>query len=255
MRLPVLVAGTQSALGKHPLQMMGGGHGGVHQRDARAHKLPDHAFQQRVVGAAQNQGIYSGFAHLGQVLGNDQLRDLLLFGFAVIHIPGLHQRYKQRAGTGSDLHPGYQLPQQLFVAAGADGGGCANDADAAVTGDKGSLPGGGIHYAKVGHRQLGCLRSRVGAAHRAAGGHDALDVFGKQKGHVLPGVLQNGLRAAAAVGHPTGIAEVDDILMGQALAQLPHAGQAAQTAVEHTDGAIIHAAFPSFPPPVRSGGR
>ena len=249
------MAGTQPALGEHPLQMMGGGHGGVHQRDARAHKLPDHAFQQRVVGAAQNQGIYSGFAHLGQVLGNDQLRDLLLSGFAVIHIPGLHQRYKQRAGTGSDLHPGYQLPQQLFVAAGADGGGCANDADAAVTGDKGSLPGGGIHYAKVGHRQLGCFRSRVGAGHRTAGGHDAFDVFGKQKGHVLPGVLQNGLRAAAAVGYPAGIAEVDDILMGQALAQLPHTGQAAQTAVEHTDGAIIHAAFPSFPPPVRSGGR
>lgn len=63
------------------------------------------------------------------------------------------------------------------------------------------------------------------------------------------------LDRAASVGHPTGIAEVDDILMGQALAQLPHAGQTAQTAVEHTDGAIIHAAFPSFPPPVRSGGR
>ncbi len=108
------MAGAQPALGEHPLQMMGGGHGGVHQRDARAHKLPDHAFQQRVVGAAQNQGVHPGLAHLGQVLGNDQLRDLLLSGFAVIYIPGFHQRDEQGAGAGGDLHPGHQLPQQLF---------------------------------------------------------------------------------------------------------------------------------------------
>ena len=207
------------------------------------------------MGAAQNQGIHPGFAHLGQVLGNDQLRNLLLSGFAVIHIPGLHQRYEQRAGAGSDLHPGHQLPQQLFVAAGADGGGCANDADAAVAGDKGCFPGGGIHHAQIRHRQPGRLCSRVGAGHRAAGRHDALYIFRKQERNILTGVLQNGLRAAAAVGDAAGIAEIDDVLVGEALAQLPHAGQAAQTAVEHADGAIIHAAFPFFPEPVRSAGR
>ena len=48
-----------------------------------------------------------------------------------------------------------------------------------------------------------CIRDRVGTGHRTAGRHDALDVLGQQEGDVLPGVLPDGLRAAAAVGHPT----------------------------------------------------
>ena len=91
----------------------------------------------------------------------------------------------------------------------------------------------------------------VGAGHRAAGGHDALDILREQERDVLPCILQNSLRAAAAVGDAAGIAEVDDILVGKALAQLPHAGQAAKAAVEYADGTVIHAAFPSFPEPER----
>ena len=68
------------------------------------------------------------------------------------------------------------------------------------------------------------------------------------------GLISLKLKAVAqpsAVGDTTGITKIDDVLMGEVLAQLPHAGQAAQAAVEHADGAIIHAAFPSFPAPVR----
>ena len=55
-----------------------------------------------------------------------------------------------------------------------------------------------------------------------------LYIFRKQERNILTGVLQDGLRAAAAVGHPAGVAKVDDVLVGQPPAQLPHTGQAAQ---------------------------
>ena len=169
----------------------------------------------------------------------------------MVHIAGLHERHEEGAGPGCDLHAGNELAQDGLVAAGADGGRRADDADAAVPGDESGLPCRSVHDAQIGDGELCSLGGGVDAGHRAAGRHDALDVFGKQKGHVLPGVLQNGLRAAAAVGYPAGIAEVDDILVGEALAQLPHAGQTAKAAVEYADGAVIHAAFPSFPEPER----
>ena len=251
----VLLRRAQAPLRQHPLQMVGCRLGRVHQRDRLSHELPDHGLEQRVVGTAQDQGVHPGVPHLGEVLGDHQAGDLLLFLFAVIHIPGFHQRHEQRAGAGGDLHARHQFAQQRLIAAGADGGRSADDTDAAVAGGKGSLPGGGIHHAQIGHRQPGRLGSRVGAGHRTAGRHDAFYVLGQQKGDVLPCILQDGLRAAAAIGHTAGVAKVDDLLMGQALAQLPHAGQAAKAAVKYADGAVIHAAFPSFPGQVRSAGR
>ena len=256
MRLTlVLLCSAQAALGEHLFQMVGGGLGRIHQRHALAHELADHGLEQRVVGAAQNQGVHTGFTHLGQVLSDHQLRHLLSALLAVVHVTGLHQRHEQRAGPGGDLHPRHQLTQQLFVAAGADGGSGADHADAAVAGSKGCLPGSSIHHAQIGHRQLCRFCSRVGTGHGAAGRHDALYIFRKQECHVLTGILQDGLRAAAAIGHAAGIAKIDDLLVGQALAQLPHTGQAAKAAVEYADPAVIHAAFPFFPEPARSAGR
>ena len=251
----MLLRRFQAAFREHPFQMMGGGLSGVHQRHLPSHELTDHGLEQRIMGAAQNEGIHPGIPHLGQVLCNDQLRHLLPALLAVVHITGFHQRNEQRTGPGGDLHTGHQLAQQLFIAAGADGRRRANNADAAVAGGKGRFPGGGIHHPQIRHRQPGRLCSRVGAGHRAAGRHDALYIFRKQERNILTGVLQDCLRAAAAVGHAAGITKIDDFLVGQTLAQLPHAGQPAQTAVEHADGAIIHAAFPFFPEPVRSAGR
>ena len=235
--------------------MVGGGLGRVYQCHALPHKFADHSLEQRVVGAAQDQGVHPGVPHLGEVLGNDQPGHLLLFFLAVVHISGLYQGHEQGAGLGKDLHARHQLPQQRLIAAGADGGRSADDTDAAVAGGKGRFPGSSVYHAQIRHRQLCCLRSRIGAGHRAAGCHDAFYIFRKQECDILTGVLQDRLRAAAPVRHTAGIAEIDDILMGQTLAQLPHAGQPAKAAVKYADGAVIHAAFPSFPAQVRSGDR
>ena len=92
-------------------------------------------------------------------------------------------------------------------------------------------------------RHIDNMKNGFGLPVVVAVSYTHLDVYKRQ--------LQNSLRAAAAVGDAAGIAEVDDILVGKALAQLPHAGQAAKAAVEYADGTVIHAAFPSFPEPER----
>ena len=206
---------------------------------------------QGIVGAAEDEGVHPGLPHLGQILRDDQTGHLLLVEGTVVHITGLHEGDEEGTGTGGDLHAGDKLPQQGLIAAGTDGGRRADDADAAVAGDEGGLPGGGVHDAQIGDGELRGLGGGVDAGHRAAGGHDALHILRQQEGDVLPGVLQNSLRAAAAVGDAAGIAEIDDVLVGKALAQLPHAGQPAKAAVEYADGTVIHAAFPSFPEPER----
>ena len=58
-------------------------------------------------------------------------------------------------------------------------------------------------------------------------------------GHVLPRVFHNGLPGAAAVRYPSGVPEIDDILLRQQAAQLPYRGQPAQAGVEHANGSVI----------------
>ena len=249
--LALFVISLQPMLAERPLQMVGGGLGRVHEGDVPAHVPAYHLFDEGVVGAAEDEGVHPGLPHLGQILGDDQTGHLLLVEGAVVHITGLHEGDEEGTGTSGDLHAGDKLPQQGLITAGTDGGRRADDADTAVAGDEGGLPGGGVHDAQIGDGELRGLGGGVDAGHRAAGGHDALDILREQERDVLPCILQNSLRAAAAVGDAAGIAEVDDILVGEALAQLPHAGQTAKAAVEYADGTVIHAAFPSFPEPER----
>ncbi len=100
--------------------------------------------------------------------------------------------------------------------------------------------GGGLHHAP--HRDVVFRRQHVqrGGGHRAAGDDDGLQIEGPQKGHVLPGIADDGVLGAAAVGHPPGIAEIDDILSRQQVLKLPHRRQAAQTRIKDANGPIIH---------------
>ena len=250
-----LPAGPQPLARQQLVQVVGGGAAGVDQGHRRAHVFADHPGQQGVVGAAQDQGVHAGLPHLLQVLGDDQPGHLLAVGGGAVHIAVLHQGDEQGAGPGGDLGPGHQAPEDLLVAVGADGGGGADHPDPAVAGGPGGPPRRGGDHTHIRYGQFGGLLGGVGAGHRAAGRHDALDVLGQQESDVLPGVLQNDLPAAAAVRHPAGVPEIDDVLAGQQPPQFPDAGQPAQPAVEHADGAVIHGGPPAFPSPGRSGGR
>ena len=132
----------------------------------------------------------------------------------------------------------------------------ADDAHPARFGGRGRGGCRRRHHAGVGRGQRGRVIGRQGAGYGAAGGQDELDLLLQQEGDVLLGVLHDGIRAAAAVGHAAGVAEIDDVLAGQKAAQLPHGGQPAQAGVEHADGpavqtAVIHGGPPS-PAPGRS---
>ena len=97
-----------------------------------------------------------------------------------------------------------------------------------------------VHHAQHGNLILLTEHVQRVGRHGAAGDDDGLGVKGIQKGGVLPGVFDNGLLGAAAVGHPSGVTKVDDVLSGQQAAQLPHSGQSAQTRVKHANRSFIH---------------
>ena len=84
------------------------------------------------------------------------------------------------------------------------------------------------------------LGGGIGGADGAAGRHDKFHIPGQQKPDVLPGILDDGFPPAGAIGNPAGVAEVDNVLAGQHLAQLTHGGQAAQAAVKNANGTVIH---------------
>ena len=101
-----------------------------------------------------------------------------------------------------------------------------------------------IHHAQIRHGQLGRLGGGVSAGHRAAGRHDALDIFGEQERDVLPGILEDDLRAAAAVGDTTGITKIDDVLVGEDACAAPARPVRPPRPVSNTPmGRLVHAAF------------
>ena len=78
------------------------------------------------------------------------------------------------------------------------------------------------------------------AADGAAGDDDGLQIEAAQEPGVLPGVFENGIPAAVAVGDTGCVAEVYNVFRGHDPAQLPHCGQAAEAGVEYPDGPCVH---------------
>ena len=188
------------------------------------------------MGTAKNQRIYVLILQFLQILGDNQLCDRV----AVIEVAVFHQRHKHRARLGKNLHLGQHITDYRRVGAAAHRGRRADDADPAVAGCVHRSAGRCPHHPGEGHRQAGGLLRRIGRGHRAAGGNDEFHVPAQQKADILPGVLDDDILSAGAVGHAARIPEVDDILPRQHAAQLPHSCQAAQTAVKHADGPCVH---------------
>ena len=126
-----------------------------------------------------------------------------------------------------------------------DGGRRADQADLPSLCDSRCRLGAGADDVNVGHGK-GLSHAAGHRAHRAAGSQHRLYVLREEKVHVLAGIAQNGLLPPRAIGHPAGVAKVNDALAGQQLFQLLNGGQAPQARVEHADGAVIHGWSPSF---------
>jgi hypothetical protein len=233
---PGPVGGVQVGLGQLGEDAAGGPLGRVDQEHVRAHQVADDPGEQRVVGAAEDQGVDLGGQQRGQVAAG-QVQDLRAGGLAPLHVldePG--------AGLGDQGDVLVGLLDGLAVAARADRPLGADQAHVAVAGQAHRGP----------HRRLDHLdhRQRVGGPQLVEGGrrgavagdHGQLHILGHQQVHDLLGEPPHlGLRPGP-VREPGGVAEVDHRLVGQQVDDGPGDGQPANPGVEDADRSWIHGA-------------
>ena len=188
------------------------------------------------MGAAQNQGVAPPVQQRLQILPGHRLND----DVPRAEPPVLHQRHKQRAGLLKYADLRVQPPQRRLISPGSNGGQRGNHAHPAVPGHRKGPAAGGFHHAHNGQVVLPLEGLQGGGGHGAAGNQNGFQVKGPQKAEVLPGVFQQGLPGTAPVGHPGGVAKVNQILLPQNPPQNPHRRQAAKAGVKHADGPRIH---------------
>ena len=188
------------------------------------------------MGAAQDQGVDPLLPEGGQVLLRHGLDDDVAGAGAAL----LRQGDEEGAGLLDHGDGGVQGPQGPLVGAGADGGLGRDHADTAIARGGQGRPAGGLHHPHDGEVILPLELGQGGGGDGAAGDEDGLKVKGPEEADVLPGVLQNGLWRAAAVGDTGGVPEVDQVLPRQDAPQGADGGEAAEAGIKHADGSAIH---------------
>ena len=188
------------------------------------------------MGAAQNQGVDARGLQRLQVLLCHRLDDHV----SPLDASVFHQGYEQRAGLADDLHVWVQPPERGLVGAGANRGQGGDDAHPLVFRHQQGTAAGRLHHAHDGQVVFRLEGVQRCGGHGAAGDEDGFQVKGPQKPHILPGVFQQRLLGAAAVGHPGGIPEIDEVFLRQNLPQGAHRRQAAEAGVEYADRPCIH---------------
>jgi hypothetical protein len=94
--------------------------------------------------------------------------------------------------------------------------------------------------ARHSRRAIGQARAQVGEGRRGgrvARHHEQLDVARQQQAGDLGGEAAKLLLGALAVGEAGGVAQVEEVLLGQPHQQLVQDGQASDARVEHADRA------------------
>ena len=228
--------GAQIVLAQIAGQFLGHLGAGVQQSDARPHIGADHVGEQGIVGAPQDQSVHPGGSDGGEIFRCDGLDDHIAGPGAAI----LHQRHEQRAGAGGQRHIRVFRPDHPVIGPGADGGGGGDNADPSVFCHLRRSLGGGEHHAEDGQVGLGPQVVQRDGGHGAAGDDNGLQVKAAQEVDILHGIATDDLPGAGAVGHPSGVAEVDDVFVGQQCRQTAHGGQAAEAGIKHADRAVIH---------------
>ena len=99
---------------------------------------------------------------------------------------------------------------------------------------------GRFHHASNGYGTPGAQLLQTVGADGAAGDNHRLQIEAAQKPQILPGIPQQGLLAAVAVGDTGSISKVYNILGGHQLPQLPHRRQPSQSGIEYAYGTRVH---------------
>ena len=176
------------------------------------------------MGTAQNQGVHPRILQGRQILPGHGLDHHV----SPPDAPGLRQGHEQGAGPAEHGHLRVQPPESRLVGTGADGGRRGNEPYPLVLGHQHRPAASGLYHAYHGQVVFRLQRRQRGGSHRSAGDEDGLQIEGAQETHILAGVFQNGLPGTAAIGHPGGVAEVDQVLLRQDAPEGVHRRQTPQ---------------------------
>ena len=181
--------------------------------------------------AAQHERINPLLDQGFEVTRNDSIRD------RIIQPSFFDQRDKERTGLAGHFEGGIERLQGSFVSAALHGRASADDSDMTVaSGGDGGL-GTGTNYTDD-RDWTGLFQFRQGHGRGGVAGHD--DDF-RIPFHEHPGdfdtVTFDRARAFAAIGNTRGVAQVNDALGGQQVAQRFDHGEAPNAGVKDADGA------------------
>jgi teichuronic acid biosynthesis glycosyltransferase TuaC len=253
----------EGAGGEGVLDLAGEGGAGAHEGDVGAEHALEHGADEGVVGAAEDHGVDLGFEQgpAGGANGGD--------GELVELLAGLDDGGEGGAGNGMKGDVWVDGGDGALVGGAGDGGGGGEQADATAAGGGDGLEGLGTDDAEDVDREGGLAHAggeagKGGGGGGVAGDHEELGVAAQELLGDLAGEGFDLLRGAFAVGEASGVAEIEEVLAGQADEQLVQDGEAADAGVEHGDrsragvdcgrGAGHGAIIPQLPGETGTGG-
>ena len=218
---------------EHPVDVLRALLRAADQGHVIAHHHRDHAGEQRVVGAAEDEGVHTGCDQRIQVLVRRRLQ-LRPAGDAFLdelHEPRTGLR---RQGDVGCRREGVLVGERVGSCAGAD------DADSAAPGGGNRPAGGGQDHLDHGDVvPLAGVTEHRGAG-RVAGDHECLHALVDEVVEALEGVLADLGDRLGAIGLPGGVAEVDHCLVGQLVHDGTSDGEPTEARVENPDRRVSH---------------
>ena len=194
--------------------------------------------------AAQNQGVDFVGQKRFQVFAHRQPRDF------VVEPAFFHQRHEQRCGLRQDARVGIVGVDGTGIGIAVHCGVGGNNADVVVArGGQCSLRPGFNH---AQHRHVAGHLLHFGSGNGGnciAGNHQGFDLVLQQEIDNLQRKIFNRVARLHTVRHARGVAEIDNVFIGQAFHQCTDDGEAAHAGIENTDrfGVVgIHGAYLIF---------
>ena len=212
------------------------------------HHVADRPGQERVVGAAQEQGVHARGPDGGeQTLRQDV--DLIALGLAP-----LDELDEAGASTAGELHRRPLRPPRPLVRTRRDGPDRAYDAHSPVPGDEDGRAHAWVDHSDQGDVELEPEQIQGGGRRGVARDHDHLHaMFADEVGGDLTGELAHLVQGPGTVRVPAGVAYVDDVLPRDQVEDGPGHCQPAEAAVEDPDRAVVHPQEATVPGPTAAG--
>jgi len=223
--------GGQEVVGGEFVADVGGaGGGGVDEADFVADEFLEDRDKERVVGAAEEEGVDVALQHRLEVLFEDE------FEGGVIEPALLNEGNEEGGGAGVDLEVGTAEGEVVLVGVAFDGAFGADDADALAVGGGEGGGDAGFEDAEDGDAEGGAEGVEGVGGGGVAGDDDGFDALVDQELGVFEGEAADGFWGLGAVGDAGGVAEVDDGFVGEELAEGADDGEAADAGVEDAEG-------------------